>query len=93
MKEFKGTKGEWWADSNNVIISMPMQVKIAKLNPVEETYTEHKKNARLIAASPDLLYSAQDLLKLIDNDVRIEFPSDTWDKIEALEKAINKALD
>lgn len=51
--EFKGTK-ETWFKSSLEIVSMPSQVKIAKVSGAN--YEEAKANALLISKAPEMLY-------------------------------------
>ena len=73
------TKGEWFVSNDNQIVSMPSQCKITNRvsgwNPEEA-----KANAKLIAASPELLYA---LIALVNGCL-----SDSEsDKVVSLRKA------
>jgi len=97
-KEFKGTKGEWWAccteegskshyvfskNSESTICAMRSNDpddKSDKFEPMEEivTVSERQANAKLIAASPDLLKACihalemcQDKVMPTENDLNI----------------------
>jgi hypothetical protein len=55
------TKGPWW-DSGLEVGTVPMMdIKVARVSGA--TFDEAKANARLIAASPDLLEALREVLK------------------------------
>lgn len=91
MKEFNGTKGKWVCRKNKYgpgyyvsTMSKNEIFDIAYLDAYScQTIKEVKANAKLIAASPDLLEAAIEALRY----VCIEEPA-----YSLLEKAINKAL-
>lgn len=81
MSEFKGTK-ETWFKSGLEIVSMPSQVKIAKVSG--SNYEEAKANALLISKAPEML---EMLIELKDTlaDGRT-FGYNDYDRVEKLIK-------
>lgn len=55
------TKGEWWSSGLEVGTVPRMDVKIAHVSGANSK--EAKANAKLIAASPDLYYALEELVK------------------------------
>lgn len=91
-QEFKGTGGDWYNPQfDTEIISMPLQIKIGRVYPVDQSSDQKamRANAKLWAASLDLLKAVllamQEMKK---NGITID-NADTWN---ALDKAVKKAL-
>lgn len=85
MKEFKGTKGEWYNDNNTIRDKNGYVIASCICKNIEE----QNANAKLIASAPDLLKALIDLQswainKGIDVDKKL---------FKKCEKAISKALD
>lgn len=81
--EFKGTKGKW--ESHGYFIHSPDGI-VAKA--VNQSTFDRKENAKLMAASPDLLEACQ--LMLLDMEERGR--NMQGDAVEIMKSAINKAL-
>ena len=98
MKTFKGTKGKWMINEDDIYKSCYSPNLIIKggyepyliadiiggLNDVEI-----KANAQLIAAAPELLEALQ---LIIETKQPIEWAENNLDFITKAQKAINKAL-
>lgn len=96
MKEFKGTQGKWEVvvgdDSAPDVIS-DIGVEVVFTPTCNSDKTEQWHNAKLIAASPDLLLALQKLLEIYDDHSRKVWT--TSSKRRALDNAraaVNKAL-
>lgn len=90
MKKFKGTKGDWYYQENsdtytNIVRSNAGKgretIFITQLS--QDTSGEAEANARLIAASPNLLEACIVALSVIDKDINA---------YNTVRKAIEKAL-
>lgn len=88
MKEFKGTKGEWY-----VVSSEPVEIATDKrticFTSIQDYFkkdTEGEANAKLIASAPELLEALQDLI--YNGQDIIKYAEARKKAI----KAINKAL-
>ncbi len=96
MKEFKGTKGEWFAccleDKPHFLFANETETTICAFCQKQDlgkdlTLEEVVANAKLIAAAPELLEALQELLKWTSH-----FPPAMNIEIEKANNAINKAL-
>lgn len=70
MKEFKGTQGKWEVvvgDNNAPDVISDIGVEVAFTPAYNGDKTEQWHNAKLIAASPDLLAALQQLLEIYDD--------------------------
>lgn len=106
MKEFKGTKGEWKVfDYNGEGSCIDIAIDITKsaiaqvYSPTEICHNEkqteeHKANAYLISAAPELLDSCINLLTLLTAFIEREEgnSSDFYEDVVNAKKAVNKAL-
>ncbi|EOF4340090.1 hypothetical protein ACKWFO_001989 [Enterobacter hormaechei] len=106
MKDFKGTKDEWfvdddsWSDGDHAVITCEARdgmVPIALINGAgsesgyaEEFSSEQRANAQLIAAAPDLLEALQGLVTFYPEDVRSDVRRD-WGFKPELTAAVNNA--
>lgn len=109
MKEFKGTKGEWKVfdfNGEGAVIDISTSITaepIAQVySPVEiehneEQTAEHKANARLIAAAPELLAALIRLKNLVENIdltlLRDNYDIDGWPKNRYLEPITSIEVD
>lgn len=87
--EFKGTKGEWKAEGTREIVIHSEGNQIAFMS-VQNKDTE--ANAKLIAAAPDMLKIAQEVVFLFDKNKN--FPDGTLENkiLQEAKAAIEKAL-
>ena len=96
MKEFKGTQGKWEVvvgDDNAPDVISDIGVEVAFTPTYNGDKTEQWHNAKLIAASPDLLAALQQLLEIYDDQSGKVWT--TSSKRRALDNAravVNKAL-
>ena len=96
--EFKGTKGEWRYSKQHECITtsrvgiVESSKTICNLNTLvsfDYSCVELEKNAKLIAAAPELLEALQGIVNQLDNEHTSEYMDDLWEKGA---KAIYKAL-
>lgn len=80
MSEFKGTN-ETWFKSGLEIVSMPSQVKIAKVSGSD--YEEAKANVQLIKKAPEMLEMLISFVNDFDNCLIDDFqiPRDRFEKL------------
>ena len=104
MKDFKGTKGGWYAQISGYgdYIDVRTENGIAKSNnkclinwafkpddSQSEYYKEQKANAKLISAAPDLLEALNELYEMVAIEKEVPLPITTHEKWQL---AIKKAL-
>ena len=81
------TKGIWMVSGSDQIVAMPSQVKVC--NRISgANYEEMEANAKLIAASPDLI----EVLDLIIGSMSLE-RVERFDLLEKAKAAIKKATE
>lgn len=95
MKEFKGTPGpwnyrddepEWVTDSND-------NIAVARVTRYNTDANAQHANAKLIAASPDLLSALQKLLEIYDDQSgKVWTTSSKRRALDNARAAVNKAL-
>lgn len=95
MKEFKGTRGpwnyrddepEWVTDSND-------NIAVARVTRYNTDAKAQHANAKLIAASPDLLAALQQLLEIYDDHSgKVWTTSSKHRALDEARTAVNKAL-
>ena len=100
-KEFKGTKGEWKVfdfKGEGPVIDIALGQELCAIaqvySPIEMAYDEkqtleHKANAQLIAAAPELLNASMAALRFMQ---KTGINYDNADIYNSLNSAINKAL-
>lgn len=96
MEEFKGTQGKWEVvvgdDSAPGVIS-DIGVEIAFTPTYNGDKTEQWHNAKLIAASPELLSALQQLLGIYDDQSgKVWTTSSKRRALDNAREAVNKAL-
>jgi len=99
MKEFKGTQGKWYWDSNPVgdidyTQTAPWLVTDNKFVIKGELSVATEQDANLIAAAPDLLEALQSLvehLTIDDEEGLIEFNDDIINAKAAIAKALGES--
>lgn len=96
MEEFKGTRGKWEVvvgDDNAPDVISDIGVEIAFTPTYNGDKTEQWHNAKLMAASPDLLSALQQLLEIHDdNSGKVWTTSSKRRALENAREAVNKAL-
>lgn len=96
MKEFKGTSGKWEVvagDDNAPDIISDIGVEIAFTPTYNSDKTEQWHNAKLIAASPELLSALQQLLEIYDDQSgKVLATSSKRRALNNARAAVNKAL-
>ena len=96
MKEFKGTPGNWEVvngDDNAPEIISDICVEVAFTPTYNGNKTEQWHNAKLIAASPDLLSALQQLLEIYDDQSgKVWTTSSKRRALNVARAAVNKAL-
>ena len=95
MKEFKGTRGpwnyrddepEWVTDSND-------NIAVARVTCYNTDANAQHANAKLIAASPELLSALQQLLEIYDDHSgKVWTTSSKRRALDNARAAVNKAL-
>lgn len=95
MKEFKGTRGpwnyrddesEWVTDSND-------NIAVARVTCYNTDANAQHANAKLIAASPELLTALQQLLEIYDDHSgKVWTTSSKRRALDNARAAVNKAL-
>ncbi len=95
MSEAKHTPGPWTIDLGNVIKASNSRESIAMIrwfmaDSFDET--EGQANARLIAAAPELLQGAEQVVELIEYLISTGYmPGGDWATVASLKSAIAKA--
>jgi hypothetical protein len=109
FKKFKGTKGDWFLESKTpeegrypskefvINFSPTIQACISVFSPDDEGIKEDLANARLVAASPNLLEACMDAIRLLErlrNSYGFDIEGEEYigNCISSLEKALKKAL-
>ncbi|WPZ08734.1 hypothetical protein [Roseivirga spongicola] len=108
MKEFKGTKGEWWTKFSELSLLSPEGESIVKAGEIGtpvcilpmplggiDTKAKNIANAQLIAAAPQLLEAldkASKALKNIKSQLTKEESDEVLNAHLDAERAIKKAL-
>lgn len=96
MKEFKGTQGKWEVaagDDNALDVISDIGVEVAFTPTYNSDKTEQWHNAKLIAASPELLSALQQLLEIYDdNSGKVWTTSSKRRALDNARAAVNKAL-
>ena len=103
MREFKGTKGPWAVEKNNIFIEIVQEESGNKIGDTCASghYFDDGEclngdvtvaNSKLIAAAPELLEALQSLLEDYKEILHMEFNLDGNEITNISEKAINKAL-
>lgn len=91
MKEFKGTKGEWFVSGGTSIVSMPSQCKIT--NSVSGwNYDEAKANAQLMATAPRMLEALISIVNYWNTPQRGSINDHINHSLNLAEKVIDEAL-
>lgn len=97
MKEFKGTQGKWEVvvgDDNAPDVISDIGVEVAFTPTYNGDKTEQWHNAKLIAASPDLLAALQQLLEIYDDQSgKVWTTSSKRRALDSARDAVNKALE
>lgn len=97
MKEFKGTQGKWEVvvgDDNAPDVISDIGVEVAFTPTYNGDKTEQWHNAKLIAASPDLLAALQRLLEIYDDQSgKVWTTSSKRRAVDSARDAVNKALE
>ena len=96
MEEFKGTRGKWEVvvgDDNAPDIISDIGVEIAFTPTYNGDKAEQWHNAKLIAASPELLSALQQLLEIYDDHSgKVWTTSSKRSALDNARSAVNKAL-
>ena len=96
MKEFKGTRGKWEVvvgDDNAPDVISDIGVEIAFTPTYNGDKAEQWYNAKLIAASPELLTALQQLLEIYDDHSgKVWTTSSKRRALDDARAAVNKAL-
>lgn len=96
MKEFKGTQGKWEVvvgDDNAPDVISDIGVEVAFTPTYNGDKTEQWHNAKLIAASPELLATLQQLLEIYDdNSGKVWTTSSKRRALDNARAAADKAL-
>jgi hypothetical protein len=66
MENFKGTKGKWWVSGRDLMGEI--HIKIAKFDPTDIKYQEHKYNLLLTSKAPEMLEMLQKIVKDFESD-------------------------
>lgn len=97
MEEFKGTQGKWEVvigDDNAPDVISDIGVEVAFTPTYNGDKTEQWHNAKLIAASPDLLAALQQLLEIYDDQSgKVWTTSSKRRALDNARAAVNKALE
>ena len=98
MKKFKSLSEEWKVSDKDILRTMidigenTNTIDVWSLSCSEITKEERDKIANLIINAPKLLETIEDIIRLIDSDVRIEIPVDQYglfEKADELIKTLN----
>lgn len=100
MKEFKGTQGKWYlqeytdAYTNIIRCDNGVHETLFIASTPQNNSEEARRNAKLIAAAPDLLEALQELVKQVETFTKGNIGEQEYFRLEIViaKKAINKAL-
>lgn len=96
MNEFQGTRGKWEVvvgDDNAPDVISDIGVEVAFTPTYNGDKTEQWHNAKLIAASPELLSALQQLLEIYDDHSgKVWTTSSKRRALDNARAAVNKAL-
>lgn len=96
MEKFKGTQGKWEAvagDDNAPDVISDTGVEVAFTPTYNSDKTEQWHNAKLMAASPELLAALQQLLEIYDDHSgKVWTTSSKRRALDNARAAVNKAL-
>lgn len=95
MEEFKGTHGPWnyCADEPDWVTDSNDNIAVARVTRYNADAEAQHANAKLIAASPDLLSALQKLLEIYDDQSgKIWTTSSKRRALDNARAAVNKAL-
>jgi hypothetical protein len=87
MENFKGTKGKWWVSGRDLMGEI--HIKIAKFDPTDIKYQEHKYNLLLTSKAPEMLTELQSKLSFIEH-ISMLIPSNEW--TESFRDEFNKEM-
>lgn len=95
MKEFKGTSRAWnyCADEPGWVTDSNCNIAVARVTRYNASAEAQHANAKLIAASPELLSALQQLLEIYDdNSGKVWTTSSKRRALDNAHSAVNKAL-
>lgn len=95
MEEFKGTSGPWnyCADEPDWVTDSNDNIAVARVTRYNTSAESQHANAKLIAASPDLLSALQQLLEIYDDQSgKVWTTSSKRRALDNARAAVNKAL-
>lgn len=95
MREFKGTHGPWnyCADEPDWVTDSNDNIAVARVTRYNADANAQHANAKLIAASPDLLSALQQLLEIYDDQSgKVWTTSSKRRALDDAREAVNKAL-
>lgn len=92
MREFRGTKGEWKIEDNNVLTTLEINGDIVCCPPpdmFDRSLVNWEANAKLIAAAPDLLKACHEAMKYFKG---VDTEAQSEAAYHSLDIALHKAL-
>lgn len=95
MEEFKGTHGPWnyCADEPDYVTDSNDNIAVARVTRYNADTEAQHANAKLIAASPELLTAIQQLLEIYDDQSgKVWTTSSKRRALDDARAAVNKAL-
>lgn len=101
MKEFKGTKGEWYNEDGMICTKDNIDGNVVCERPdihaCRDSNQYWEANAKLISAAPELLEACLEVIKIWNEDgeggeIQLKTPIAWYRALRKSEKAINKAL-